>query len=431
MPDSYSLLLTKIESQQNQLSQLSTHYENLTQQAYLQARDDINFRMTELIESRGGLGGLSARDRWRLTRDTGLIENIDGRLAQLGVEHSNIVTQAFAQAGALSIGHLGDELADLVAHLNLVSGTSLPIAGIVNFAQLDTAAIELGLGTALNDVTGLTQASRITLQREITAGVAAGEGIPKLSRRISVLAEVSESRAEMITRWSTIKGYNLSHQATYEAAMVNIPGLRKQWMTNVDERTCPHCLALHGTVVDIVDEFDANLTYASTPPQPYQGELETPPLHARCRCSIASWHEDWRAYTNETPQEQSSRARDKAIDQGFPKASTAGVTGVAPTTGIKVAATNALGDVMRGVYVLDDFSGTVRLVDGADINAAKLRLRDAGFRVSEYLDDPLLLKIEFPRGLALPRTIRSTKLRALSPSRWDEIKKGMLGCGLR
>jgi hypothetical protein len=429
--DSYSLLLAKIEAQQAKLSQLSTHYEELTRQAYLQARDDISFRMTELINSRGGLGGLSGRDRWRLTRDTGLIENIDGRLTELGIEHTNIVKEAFQESGSLARMHLGDELSDLVTHLNKVSGTALPISGVVNFAQLDTAAIELGLGTALNDTSALTQATRITLQREITAGVASGEGIAKLSRRIDGLEGISANRAEVITRWTTIKGYNSAHQATYEAAMVTIPGLKKEWFTQVDERTCPHCLAQHGTVVEIVEEFDPNLTYASTPPQPYQGMLETPPLHPRCRCTIASWHEDWRAYTSSTPQEQSSFGRDKSIQQGHPRASTAGVTGVAPQTGIKTAASNALGDMMRGVYVLDDFSGSVRIVDGADLNAARLALRDAGFRVREYADDPRLFKIEFPRGLTLPRTIRNTKLKALSDARWKTIKEGLLACGLK
>ncbi len=429
--DPYSILLAKIEDQQTKLSQLSTNYENLTKQAYLSARDDINTRMQELISSRGGLDGLSGRDRWRLTRDTGLIENIDGRLAELGTEHTNIVTQAFQESGSLARAHLGDELTDLVTHLNTVSGTALPIAGVVNFAQLDTAAIELGLGTAINDTTALTQATRITLQREITQGVVAGEGIDKLSRRISVLEDISYNRAEVITRWSTIKGYNLAHQATYEAAMVNIPGLRKQWMTQVDERTCPHCLAQHGIVVDVVDEFDASLTYAGTPPQPYQGVLETPPLHPRCRCTIASWHEDWRAYTSQTPEEQNAMARGKAIEQGFPKASTAGVRGVAPQTGIKSMVGNALGDVMRGVYVFDDFSGSVQIADGADINAARLALRDAGFRVQDYADNPRLFRIDLPQGRLLPRTLRSTKLKALSDARWATIKEGLLNCGMK
>lgn len=431
MVDRYELLLEQIEGQQKQLSNLSAGYEDLTRQAYLQAQQDIQLRMSNLIEQRGGLEGLTGRDRWRLTRDTGLLDEIDGRLVELGSEHATIVTQAFQEGGELAVGHLGTELTALVNQLNAVSETVLPVAAVTNFAVLDTAAIELGLGTAINDTAALSQATRVTMQRQITAGVASGEGIPALSRRIAGLEGVSLNRAEVITRWSTIKSYNLAHQATYESAVAQIPTLKKMWLTQTDERACPHCLAQHGTVVEVTGEFDPANTYANTPPEPYQGFLETPPLHPRCRCTITSWDEGWRAYTDFTPQELHATGRDLAIAQEFPKASTTGVTGVAPNIGIQSAASNALGDMMRGIYVFDDFSGSVRIVDGADLNAARLALRDAGFRVKGYVDDPRLFRIDWPQGLRLPRSIRSSKLRALSAGRWDEIKEGLLSCGLR
>lgn len=430
--DEYALLLAKIEDQQHQLSQLSGGYENATRLAYLQAQEDITTRMAALIESRGGYGNLSSRDRWRLTRDTGLIESIDGRLVEMGSEHTSIVNQAFTGGTTLSKGHLTDELGALVSHINATSGGALPVAAVVDFAQLNTTAIELGLGTAMNDVTALNQATRTVMQREITAGVAAGEGIDKLSRRIAVLDDISANRAEVITRWSTIKGYNLAHQATYEAAEQSIPGLMKMWLTQTDERACPHCLAQHGITVAVTDDFDPNLTYADTPPEPYQGFMETPPLHPRCRCTITSWHESWRAYTTATPEELNAFGRDKAIQQGHPKATTAGVQGVVPQQSVQASARNALGDMMQGVYVFDGASGgTVQIKEGVDMAQARLALRDAGFRVRSVADNPRLLRIDFPQGLKLPRMVRSTKLRGISPARWDEIKRGLIQCGYR
>lgn len=428
--DPFDSLLSKIQDQQSKLSALSTEHEMLTRQAYLAARDDINTRMSDLISSRGGLDGISGRDRWRLTRDTGLIEVIDRRLVEMGVEHSNIVTQAFQASGALAQGHISDEIAALVHQINSTSGIGTPLAAAVDFARLDTTAIELGLGTAIADTTALSRATRLTLQREITAGVAAGESISTLSNRISGLEGISRNRAEVITRWSTIKSYNLSHQAAYESAETTIPGLRKMWLTQNDERTCPHCLAQNGIVVDVVDEFDPSLTYAGTPPEPYQGFLETPPLHPRCRCTITSWHESWRAYTETTPQELNEGSRERAIRQEHPNAPLAGIQGVAPVTGIQTAAGDALGDLMRGLYVFDDFSGTARIVRGGDMNLARRRLRDAGFRVRSVEGADDLLRIDFPRGLRLPRMVRSSKLRAVSPRRWDEISRGMRKCGL-
>jgi len=428
--DEYSILLAKIQDQQSKLTDLSADFEAQTRLAYLQARDDINFRMQELIDSRGGLGNLTGRDRWRLTRDTGLIESIDGRITELGVKHNSIVTEAFAKGGQLSRLHIADEMAALVSHINSTSGVTTPLAGLVNFARLDSTAIELGLGTAINDTTALTQATKLTMQREITAGVAAGEGIRDLSNRIDGLEGISRNRAEVITRWSATKSYNLSHQATYEAAETQIDGLRKMWLTQTDERTCPHCLAQNGIVVDVADEFDPNLTYATTPPEPYQGFLETPPLHPRCRCTITSWHESWRAYTTATPQELNADSRDLAIEQKHPKTATAGVQGVVPEHGLQATASNALGDTMSGVFMFGDNAGTVRIAADASMDAARLNLRNAGFRVKAVADDPRLFRIDFPQGTRLPRSITARKLRALSDDRWDDLKRGLRQCGL-
>lgn len=425
----YRPLLAKIEDQQSQLTALSANYELQVRQAYETAADDISERISDLIESRGGLENLTSRDRWRLTRDTGLLEQVEERIVDLGGQQKNLVTQAFTQAGTLAKGHLEDELADLVSHINVTSGVGTPVLGAVSFTQLDDAAIELGLGTALNDTQNLTNETRALLRREVTAGVAAGEGIRPLSRRIEGLAEVGANRAEMITRWATIKGYNLSHQVAYERSLSSIQGLKKMWLTQVDERTCPHCLAQHGTVVDVTEDFDPDVTYANKPVDPYQGFLQVPPLHPRCRCTITSWHESWRAYTESTPEELHADARDEALGQGLPKA-TEDVTGqgVLPTVGIQGRASSALGDVMSGIYVFDDFSGTVRLVDGADVAEARARLRNAGFRVRSVDGDEFLLKIDIPEGIPLPRMIRSTRLRALHADRWDMIKNGLLAC---
>ena len=90
-----------------------------------------------------------------------------------------------------------------------------------------------------------------------------------------------------------------------------------------------------------------------------------------------------------------------------------------------------MGVRMRGVYGVKGCSGRGRIVDGGDVNAARLALRDAGFLVIAVADETRLLRIEWPQGLKLPRTIRSTRLKALGTGRWDEIKDGLLACGMR
>jgi hypothetical protein len=426
----YERLLAKLTAQSDEAGALSDEAAAATRTAYLNARIDIDNRMKDLIERRGGLENLDQGDRFRLTRDTAIIQEAERRLDQLGVEHESIVNHHFTVAGQLAQGHVGEELAEHVAQINKVNGNARLVSAI-STSQIDRAAVELGLGTAIADTKALNQALQLQVTREITEGVIAGEGIPQLSRRLDVIPEISSSRGEVISRWATIKGYNLSRQAQYEASLSVMPMLMKQWLCATDERTCPHCLAHHGEIVAVPDQFDASRTYAATPITPYQGQLEVPPLHPRCRCTITAWTEDWRAYTDATPQELEATAKDLAVAQGFPKAASAlpAEAGVKTATNMSHRIEQALQEALVGLSLLDDFSGTVRFT--GSIDDARLALRNAGFRVRviDGVDD--MLRVDLPDGIPLPRMIRSTKLKALAADQWDMTKGRMLRCAKR
>lgn len=426
----YERLLQTLAEQQDAAGVLSDESAAITRQAYLNARIDIQNRMEDLIESRGGLGGLSAGDRFRLTRDTALIQNVEQRLDSLGVEHQSIVNKHFTEAGQLANKHVSAELAEHIAQINHVKGSEA-IVSAINVGQLDTAAVELGLGTAIRDTQNLTDAMRVTVTREITEGVVAGEGIPALSRRLAVIPEISEARGEVISRWATIKGYNLSRQAAYQASLSVVPTLMKQWLCATDERTCPHCLAHHGEIAAVNAQFDASRSFAETPVTPYQSELETPPLHPRCRCTIVAWTEEWRAYTDATPQELEATGRELAAAQGFPKAavSVPGQTGLPISVNMSHKIEQALQEALSGFSQLDAFSGTVRFT--GSIDEARLKLRNAGFRVRVVDGADDLLRVDLPEGIPLPRMLRSTRLARVPDEQWTMIREGLLRCANR
>lgn len=427
--DAYEALLAKIQDQSDEAGALADQAAVQTRQAYLAARDDIAERMEELIESRGGLANLSARDRFRLTRDTGLIQNIEGRLSQLGVDHQSVVVQHFTEAGGLASKHLTSEVAAHLQHLSEVVGESVPGLTALDFSRLDTAALELGLPTAIRDTKALSAATQTQVTRSVQQGVAAGEGIPALSRRLSVLSEISEARGEVISRWATIKGYNMARQVGYEQASTVVPGIQKMWLASRDERTCPHCLALHGSLVAVDGEFSHDRTYANKPAEVYQGVLETPPRHPRCRCTITSWMEEWRAFTDVTPQELEVQGLELAQEAGLPKAAItqAGKAGVQTATQIGARILDAAGDKLLGVQMVDDFGATVRFAP-ADLDDVRLQLRNAGFRVRRVPDADDLLRVDLPEGIPLPRLLRSTKLKAIPAQRWEVIRDGLLRC---
>lgn len=61
-------------------------------------------------------------------------------------------------------------------------------------------------------------------------------------------------------------------------------GLNKMWVAVLDENTCSHCAALHGTVLGPGQQFSAKA--GKTKLKVYRGILLGPPRHPNCRCML-------------------------------------------------------------------------------------------------------------------------------------------------
>lgn len=312
-----------------EMSFLSQDYEARQVAAYRQASEDVNDRIARLrgrIEELSSHGEVAERERWRLARETGLLQDIEGRIEELGGQTRTNIVEGWTEAGAMARSHIELETIPLVDHINATSGTGGNLAQAVDFSKLDTTAIELGVGTAVADNARLTLDMQYRLRQEIQAGLAAGLNVQRISGRVNDVMEIGAERSEMITRWAMIKGNNLSRQASFEVMQQTVPQVKKQWLAQPDELTCPHCLAQHGTVIEVQESFDPENTYAATPIEPYDGFTLTPPLHPRCRCLIIAWNEEWRPYTEFPPEYVHEAARERAISQGYWRALEAGQT---------------------------------------------------------------------------------------------------------
>lgn len=62
-------------------------------------------------------------------------------------------------------------------------------------------------------------------------------------------------------------------------------GLNKMWVSRMDEKTCTHCVRLHGKVVGPGEEFPKDTPGAAFL-KVYGGKLLGPPRHPNCRCVI-------------------------------------------------------------------------------------------------------------------------------------------------
>ena len=318
----YKQLLDIMDRHGLEMAQSSRQFERDQVRAYRQAAAEVKERIRAI---RSRLRDVSIIDRearrrarWRIVRESGLLDDIEGRMSALQGKTSRKLSEGWSDLSNLGRSHSALEVSRITDH---VSG-GLGLA--VNFSELDTAAVELGLGTAVADNLSLTTGLKRQLHQELSAGLAAGQNIRELSGRVDDILGVGADRSEMITRWATVKGYNLSRQAALETALVTVRSLKKQWLAQSDERTCPHCLAQHGTVVEVSQDFDPSNTYASSPPKPHGGFMLVPPLHPRCRCLIVAWDEAFREYTDFSPQQQHEAARELAIEKGFWRALTRG-----------------------------------------------------------------------------------------------------------
>ena len=125
------------------------------------------------------------------------------------------------------------------------------------------------------------------LGKSLAEGISKGESIPQIRKRVTDLFEnMARYRGDRIARTEVM---NASNYATEEAYKQSGVVQEEEWLTALDERTCPWCSEMNGKTVNLGDRFFSkgdsldvggkllNFNYES---------IERPPLHANCRCTL-------------------------------------------------------------------------------------------------------------------------------------------------
>jgi hypothetical protein len=99
--------------------------------------------------------------------------------------------------------------------------------------------------------------------------------------RLTGIANDAKTRARYSTQ---VAVWGASSQVR-DSAITAAPGLGKMWVAVLDSRTCSHCKALHGTVLEPAAEFPADA--GAVPLGVYRNVLIGPPRHPNCRCVLA------------------------------------------------------------------------------------------------------------------------------------------------
>lgn len=126
------------------------------------------------------------------------------------------------------------------------------------------------------------------LKKKIKEGLEAGEGIEGLAERVKQVYEFSdEVRAETLAR---TEAFRVANSATKEAWRQSGVVKSLKWYTAADERVCEFCAPMNGKVVGIDENwFDKGDIVEGTNGEKLSidyDDVDTPPLHANCRCYI-------------------------------------------------------------------------------------------------------------------------------------------------
>ena len=119
------------------------------------------------------------------------------------------------------------------------------------------------------------------LRRELIAGLEAGEGIPKLTKRVNnTYNNWYKFRSETIARSEIIRASNRANIEAYRQSGVV---KKKVWMCSPG--CCDLCADLCDAVIELEETFVIDKEQRKI--SEHYGVIDYPPRHPRCRCAIA------------------------------------------------------------------------------------------------------------------------------------------------
>lgn len=130
------------------------------------------------------------------------------------------------------------------------------------------AKIELLYTRAFTELEGITKAMDQQMSRILANGLVQGHGPKKIARELQKnVTKLTKTRANVLARTEIVSAHAEGQLDAYERLGVTEVGILAEWITAGDERVCPECSPLEGTVWTIEEA---------------RGLL---PRHPNCRCA--------------------------------------------------------------------------------------------------------------------------------------------------
>ena len=141
---------------------------------------------------------------------------------------------------------------------------------------------------AIREIVGLTRRDAGAVDKFYTGLIEEGWGEDRAAKEARRYHDrLLRRRAENIARTETMTAANRGQQMAWEQATeqgwLNRETIRRVWIATEDDRTCPRCMSLDDTTVELNESFrEAD----ETAPRGIAVTTLTPPLHPGCRCAL-------------------------------------------------------------------------------------------------------------------------------------------------
>ena len=179
---------------------------------------------------------------------------------------------------------------ELIEKIVAEAGTeALSLLGLTDTFNFTDQVLQSINDFEIRGSTSMNTTTRDLLRAALTEGISNNEGVAELTKRITQVYSTSKERAAMIARTETIRSNNFGNLEAYkQSGVVEM----KEWMVALDERTCEFCLAMEkeyskvGLENNFLNEGDILIGLDGGELKIDYGDLQTPPLHPRCRCTL-------------------------------------------------------------------------------------------------------------------------------------------------
>lgn len=202
------------------------------------------------------------------------------------------ITEGFGRGASLGAVHGSHELKGLQITPTKAAPDAKFVASVLSQyeSQLDSARakIEASVINAYNEIGPLLSyqeggtATNVPHDTAVARWSQADQGADKASK-------AAGQSAAAHSRYATHEGFSAAQVAQIPDDAHDM--LAKMWVANFAQDPkrgpCLTCIALHGEVVGIHEQFPVGLTFAKKPLSAFGGALYGPPRHPSCRCRLA------------------------------------------------------------------------------------------------------------------------------------------------